>query len=1488
MKNTTIVLLVVILSVLPLGIFLFMSPETSFSLGSSFGNFLTGAAVSLPVEGEENGTGDLFGNIAERRIFAPLATCSNITENAELTQDISSNATCINVFADNLVLDCRGFSITYGYTSYSNKYGVNNDQGFNNFTAKNCNITQALAGNTGHHGIYMAGGTSITLENNTIWTKGESSDAISLLSVNLSRIVNNNLTASGLAGDGVYADSSHYNNISHNIILYTANHGVSLSSSTNNTISNNTIANSPNYGVALTGSLNNTVQNNVIWNRTNGVDLRSGSQLNTVIENTIYNNTGDGVYIDFFGSNRQNKIVFNQIHNNSGGGIYLRNSVENNISSNTVTTNRYGIYLDGSSGGEDQQNNTVLNNTLQHNRDAGVYVDGRPGGNPDTYDRENITHNIIINNSHGILLQRAEDVTIEGNNVSYSSISGISINESRRTISTRNRVFNNTVSFRFGGSNHTSSNEDSIFNNTRGVVMLRTIDAVGTAFLKSYNNTFNNANFSNNTQWNIDVEKDSGMNNSVTNTTINISTIRVSSLARFYIKYPIDINVTNQSILPIQNVTVKGLDVLGATDDIKETGSNGVTRLVLSESYIEENVQYIITGNHTITVSRPGYTKNSTSKDIRITNNTLLNLTITEVECGKTIYEDALVGANLSSEGICLTIGDDNVQIEGNNYTFTGTGVSPESAMYAIGRDGLTITNVIIRNFTTGIHLAQTRNSTITFSTIMNNSYGVMFNSSNNNTILDSLVQNNTKSDVLGRGTGRENNTLYNVTLGDATIVNISINGSTSIYRGWYLKVNVTINGSSTGIGNANVTGLFNNSGIMDYNTLTSSSGMAVLRLKEIEVNESGTFSLTPHNITTSFSSDLGNPTNSTALNISLYNNTQINLSLDMACTVPAGGLNISSTVTLCPGTYNIVGHNPWSGTGGLIVGVDNIIITCYGTRIGNSETSSGGLTDGYGFYANGRRNVTIEGCTVSGFYRGLHFSAVSNVTINNSAINATYISGDGGVIRNLTTTDLTLTEGGNIEVARSLFKAGSTGLDIQNFDNVTLHNNTFYRLTGTAARIYYSNNVTLFHNTFEDIDSYYIYALETYNLTLNTTVAGIAQGNSWDELCDNTSLSMTDADGDGWYDSGTHYPFNESFSNKLYHWNTNTLVDYGPKVISCSVETVDLSTSSSSSSSTTSGSSAAAAASESATSAEAAAPSVSSVSASGSEAVNYAKKFLKTAVANVVETDENARISLTLENTGTKPIVVNPALHDDPPAPFLVVSRAVQPPEGSGLRLGKDAPDYTLIKAQLENIDPVEIKAGEKKEVTVDVKLPELSLPRKLNVAIQTGGETVVENEVAIKKESIIGSAIDVLSEENELDMYLVLVNNGRRKERQPAEEDGAGSPAGAVVGSPSDDEFDEYTLEVTINKQEELEDDRDAPSRFFLGEWWWERARARDSRFVDLYGPYKVKKEDGFIFAQKLQYDPEIFHGPHTVRTKLLKEGQIVVENEFEVNLE
>ncbi|HLC71445.1 MAG TPA: hypothetical protein VJI32_05535 [Candidatus Nanoarchaeia archaeon] len=60
------------------------------------------------------------------------------------------------------------------------------------------------------------------------------------------------------------------------------------------------------------------------------------------------------------------------------------------------------------------------------------------------------------------------------------------------------------------------------------------------------------------------------------------------------------------------------------------------------------------------------------------------------------------------------------------------------------------------------------------------------------------------------------------------------------------------------------------------------------------------------------------------------------------------------------------------------------------------------------------------------------------------------------------------------------------------------------------------------------------------------------------------------------------------------------------------------------------------------------------------------------------------------------------------------------------------------------------------------------------------------------------------------------------------------------------------------------------------------------RDSTlFSDVYGPYKVKKGEEFIFSQQVLYDPLRFQGANTVKTKLLKNGLVVAENEFDAEM-
>jgi hypothetical protein len=62
-----------------------------------------------------------------------------ITSNLNLTGNLSCSGTGIVIGANNIVLDCAGYTIMYGTSSSGENYGIQNP-GFSNVTIKNCNI----------------------------------------------------------------------------------------------------------------------------------------------------------------------------------------------------------------------------------------------------------------------------------------------------------------------------------------------------------------------------------------------------------------------------------------------------------------------------------------------------------------------------------------------------------------------------------------------------------------------------------------------------------------------------------------------------------------------------------------------------------------------------------------------------------------------------------------------------------------------------------------------------------------------------------------------------------------------------------------------------------------------------------------------------------------------------------------------------------------------------------------------------------------------------------------------------------------------------------------------------------------------------------------------------------------------------------------------------------------------------------------------------
>jgi len=55
----------------------------------------------------------------------PISACGSITTDSILTTDVTAIGTCMDISADDIELDCDGFTIRYDSSGVNNRYGVN-------------------------------------------------------------------------------------------------------------------------------------------------------------------------------------------------------------------------------------------------------------------------------------------------------------------------------------------------------------------------------------------------------------------------------------------------------------------------------------------------------------------------------------------------------------------------------------------------------------------------------------------------------------------------------------------------------------------------------------------------------------------------------------------------------------------------------------------------------------------------------------------------------------------------------------------------------------------------------------------------------------------------------------------------------------------------------------------------------------------------------------------------------------------------------------------------------------------------------------------------------------------------------------------------------------------------------------------------------------------------------------------------------------------
>jgi len=531
--------------------------------------------------------------------------------------DVDSSGTCFNILANNVTLDCQGYTINYSQSAQG--YAINNTLGYNYTTIKNCDIVKNSNADNAH-AIYFEDSYFGNVSNNNITTTGGyNGKGITLYSSPNATLSNNEITTSSGDAHGIFIFSSPYSKLTSNkintsltnsLLIYawqTAdhyNHDIDTSNlaeglpilyyfdNNSDVIQDQDYTNT--YGqVIFAWSKNITIENVTMSN--DGFSFFNVS--NSKIENSkVETIKGDGIFL--YSNSRNNTISNNNItvSGNTGVGIYIRTYCSNNmLSNNNVTTSGssgFGIWILGTS-----SNNTIINNNINTSGTwgYGVYFGDSP-------------NNILSSSSIKTANTNARGVVIAS--------------------SSNSRIIGSTI-------NATSAYD---------------IRVEGTYGYTSYiiNCTFN--------------QSDVGFTGSATDK------IEVQWYLDVYVNSSIGSSISQANVTAWMN---NGTQTFNELTD----GTGYITRQELTEythnasQVYPDNVTYFT--NYTVNATKSGFTENTT--EVNLTESKMIYLTLTDIEYPQ-YYNDSTNNTNAGEPTEFSLYWTDNVGLSGYIFSTNNTG----------------------------------------------------------------------------------------------------------------------------------------------------------------------------------------------------------------------------------------------------------------------------------------------------------------------------------------------------------------------------------------------------------------------------------------------------------------------------------------------------------------------------------------------------------------------------------------------------------------------------------------------------------------------------------------------------------------------------------------------------------------------------------------------------------------------------------------------
>ena len=565
------------------------------------------------------------------------AVDKNITLTSSLT---GCKAYGLNITLPGVTLDCNGFSIN----SSGGIHGININS--TDVTVKKCNINNFNTGvYDGGFGNGQYSHNIIGWSNGTIGPNGPSTPDAAIYLLGTAKLVNNTIKHSNQTGvfisaavDGSFSQDNTFDNNTYGVVL---GGQVSESNFSTEIFTNNDYAIYANDSGGFSGQIDkNKFSNSYFLGNTWDVFISQGAVANVTIINSSTNKNKISTplasrvffksYVDVYINRSDNAAI-------ASANVTAHDSISQLDDSNITNANAFTrlvvteYYRKGSqnffvtpttiavSVNNFTRNSTIVNLLNRTHVIVNLTLNEVTCGST-------VASSFVLGNNYdcddsGFTIS-GSDVVIEGNGYNLTGKgtgTGITISGKEKVNVYSLKITNFTRGVYYELSNNSNLSSVTIINTTFGII-----------FNKSHNNSFYNGKIANITLADVFATNDGGTNNSFINSSINITNVSVEGTATVFLKWYVDVNVTNGGV-GLANANVYGyFNDTGFLEDKAVTGVNGLGRLALSE--LKKNssgIHYLTPHNITASFSYLGANiTNSTSINLSKTNSTFMNLSV--------------------------------------------------------------------------------------------------------------------------------------------------------------------------------------------------------------------------------------------------------------------------------------------------------------------------------------------------------------------------------------------------------------------------------------------------------------------------------------------------------------------------------------------------------------------------------------------------------------------------------------------------------------------------------------------------------------------------------------------------------------------------------------------------------------------------------------------------------------------------------------------